>query len=341
MSRTSIPLRSAGYAAALRAELCERARRFTEEQGLPCVHSYGSQPVVVFAPYMHVEGRCEPCVDGTAHGNFLDTSYKAIQKRDDWRRRLDKVHTQGRTSLPRGDRGRWRELDTCTSSDALLMNIFTYRPLWRDGRVAGLLGVDRAARPTFGVPGRVPMNGGRFDRTEVDMLLTTQNLEACHDEAATAAEASAVRRQRKADPSQPSAARDDKEQRVCFDSQTLLVEAKLTEFDFQTAAIAVVDSYRDFDDVFQRSELARVRGQYLNYQLIRNVLAAHATGASFGVLCDARRPDLLEAWHATMRAVKPVDLRLRCKVLTWQELASAVPARLRAFLDEKYGIVAA
>ena len=300
MSRTSIPLRSAGYAAALRAELCERARRFAEAHGLPCVQSYGSQPVVVFTPYLRVEDRCEPCPDGTAHGNFLDVSYKAIRKRDAWRRRLHKVHTQGRTSLPSGDRGRWRELDTCTSSDALLMNIFTYPALWRNERVAGVLGVDRTARPSFGVPARVPMNGGKFDRTEIDMRLATRS--GCDDSA-------------------------------------LLVEAKLTEFDFQTAAIKVVDSYRDFDDVFQRSELARVRGQYLNYQLIRNVLAAHATGASFCVLCDARRPDLIEAWHATMRAVRPVDLRLRCKVLTWQELASAVPARLQTFLEEKYGIV--
>jgi hypothetical protein len=321
VSRTSIPLRSAGYAAALRAELCERARRFGEARGLPCVHSYGSQAVVVSAPYLRVEGRCEPCGDGVIHGNFLDATYKAILRSDNWKRRLDKVHTQGRTSLPQGDRGRWRELDTCTSSDALLMNIFAYPALWRDGRVAGLLGVERTARPRFGVPARVPMKGNRSDRTEVDMIIASPK--------------------RKADPSQPSAVRDDMAQEFHFDSQVLLVEAKLTEFDFQTAEIAVVDSYRDFDDIFQRSELARIRGQYLNYQLIRNVLAAHSTGASFCVLADARRPDLIEAWHATMRAVRPVDLRLRCKVLTWQELASAVPARLQAFLEEKYGIVAA
>ena len=302
MSRTSIPLRSAGYAVALRAELCERARRFAEAHALPCVHSYGSQPVVVFAPYLRGEERCEPTPDGTAHGNFLDACYKAICTRDDWRNRLDKVHTQGRTSLPQGERGRWRELDTCTSSDALLMNIFAYPALWRHGRVAGLLGVDRTARPRFGVPARVPMKGGKFDRTEIDMMLA---------------------------PPGDS------------DESALFVEAKLTEFDFQCAAISVVDSYRDFDDVFRRSELARIRGRYLNYQLIRNVLAAHATGAAFCVLADARRPDLMEAWHATMRAVRPVDLRLRCKVLTWQELASAVPPRLQSFLDEKYGIVPA
>jgi hypothetical protein len=290
----------AGYAAALRAEICERARRFAESRHLPCVHSYGSQPVVVFTPYRQQAGQCEPCPEGDLHGNFLDVTFRAIAANDNWKRRLEKVHTQGRSSLPRGDRGKWRELDSCTSSDALLMNVFSYPSLWRDGRVAGLLGVDANARPRFGVPARVPLLEGKFDRTELDMVLALPG----------------------------------------DDSPALLVEAKLTESDFQTAPIAVVNTYRDFDDVFQRSELVRVRGHYLNYQLIRNVLAAQATGASFCVLCDARRPDLIETWYSTMRAVRPVDLRLRCKVLTWQELAAVVPNRLQTFLEEKYGIAA-
>ena len=293
---------TAGYAAALRAELCERGRRFAESRSLPCVNSYGAQPVVVFSPYRRSEVVCEPCIDGDRHGNFLDSTYKAILRDDNWRRRLDKVHTQGRSSLPRGDRGRWRELDTCTSSDALLMNVFCYPSLWRDGRIADLLGVERSARPRFGVPARVPFADGKADRTEIDMRLAAAN---------------------------------------DADSPALLVEAKLTEFDFQSAPLGVVNAYRDFDDIFQRSELTRLRGRYLNYQLIRNVLAAHAMNASFCVLADARRPDLIEAWYATMRAVRLVDLRLRCKVLTWQELAASAPRALQEFLEEKYGIAGA
>ena len=41
-----------------------------------------------------------------------------------------------------------------------------------------------------------------------------------------------------------------------------------------------------------------------------------------------------------MRCVRPVDLRLRSKVLTWQELAAVLPRRLQMFLEEKYGIAA-
>jgi hypothetical protein len=56
------------------------------------------------------------------------------------------------------------------------------------------------------------------------------------------------------------------------------------------------------------------------------------------VLTDARRPDLIEFWYSVMRCVKVADLRLRCKVITWQELSAVLPEDLNGFLDEKYGI---
>ena len=118
----------------------------------------------------------------------------------------------------------------------------------------------------------------------------------------------------------------------------LLVEAKLTESDFQSKKIEVVKAYRDFEAVFAKGALPKVQGKYAGYQLIRNVLAAHATGSSFCVMHDARRPDLREQWYEVMQAVKPVELRTRCKVLTWQELSMALPDELREFLGEKYGI---
>jgi Restriction Endonuclease associating with ARP len=78
---------------------------------------------------------------------------------------------------------------------------------------------------------------------------------------------------------------------------------------------------------------------YRSYQLIRSVLAAYAQNASFCVMHDARRPDLREAWFEVMAAVKSADLRVRLKVLTWQELAAVLPGDLQDFLDRKYGIV--
>jgi hypothetical protein len=168
---------------------------------------------------------------------------------------------------------------------------------------------------------------------------------------------------------------------------SLLVEAKLTEGDFQTRASTIVEGYRDFDAVFERELLPRVElrtarrrtatefaeeftqewedvsedgdaareyragivarateaesavAGYKGYQLIRNVLAAYAEECSFCVLHDARRPDLRERWFQVMAAVKHAEMRVRCKVLTWQELAPLLPAELQEFLDLKYGIV--
>jgi hypothetical protein len=120
----------------------------------------------------------------------------------------------------------------------------------------------------------------------------------------------------------------------------LLVEAKLTESDFQRQSKALLESYRDLQEVFEVEELPRAGDQYVGYQLIRNVLAAHASGSSFCVMLDSRRPDLLEQWHAVLRCVQDSNLRTRCKVLEWQELAQVLPPTLRRFLEEKYGILA-
>lgn len=120
----------------------------------------------------------------------------------------------------------------------------------------------------------------------------------------------------------------------------LLVEAKLTETDFQRKKRSAVESYRDLRSVFDVKALPRSGECFLSYQLIRNVLAAHASRVSFCVMTDARRPDLLEAWHAVMSSVRHADLRTRCQVLTWQELSVALPVRLQKFLEAKYGIAA-
>ncbi len=118
----------------------------------------------------------------------------------------------------------------------------------------------------------------------------------------------------------------------------LMIEAKLTETDFQTATREKVDQYRDFAVVFHRKSLPGRQGRYAGYQLIRNVLAAHALEKSFCVLADERRPDLREQWFAVMKSVRSAELRTRCKMLTWQELAELLPERVREFLAGKYGI---
>ncbi len=118
----------------------------------------------------------------------------------------------------------------------------------------------------------------------------------------------------------------------------LLVEAKLTEADFQSARFDLICRYRDLETVFDISELPVRNGKQSCYQLIRGALAAYAQECSFCVFCDARRPDLIEAWYKVMRAVRLFELRCRLKLLTWQELAAVIPEGLQQFLAVKYGI---
>jgi hypothetical protein len=262
----------------LQLELSERNRKFKEKYALAGALSYGSVPVVVYEP------------DAERHGNFHPASYAAILANPNWSKRLRKVHTAYRSSLPRTER-KWCELDSANSSDALLMNVFCYPGMKDRASVQNMLGVDSPGAPEFGVKARVPLLGGKFDRTEVDMKIAD-----------------------------------------------LLVECKLTEADFQSKTKSVVESYCDFQEVFERRLLPQSKTKYEGYQLIRNVLAARAMNCSFCVLTDARRPDLIEFWYSVMRCVKLMELRVRCKVLTWQELSSVLPDNLNCFLDEKYGI---
>lgn len=118
----------------------------------------------------------------------------------------------------------------------------------------------------------------------------------------------------------------------------LLVEAKLTEGDFQRAPMRLVERYRDLDRVFDLDRLPVVNGVVRSYQLIRCVLAAQAGGASFVVICDGRRPDLAERWFEVMLAVRDAALRTRLGLVTWQEIAAMLTPRVQRFLEEKYGI---
>ncbi len=120
----------------------------------------------------------------------------------------------------------------------------------------------------------------------------------------------------------------------------LLIEAKLTEYDFQSAPLRLVERYSGLEEVFDREALEVVGGTVQSYQLIRGVLAAHASlDGRFCVFCDARRPDLIAAWQRIVTAVRLCELRSRLQLLTWQELAQVLPTDLREFLNEKFGIV--
>jgi hypothetical protein len=279
--RKDVPTGRSCYVSALREELIARNNSYAVLNLLPHVTSYGELPVVVYQ-----QSEC-----GRHHGNFIAASYRAILRRPEWRKRLQKVHSQGRRSLPAKD-GSWRELDSSLSSDALLMNIFCYPGVTRRREACRILGLEPGSVPEFGFMPRVPLLGEATERTEIDMKLGN-----------------------------------------------MLFEAKLTEGDFQIQRAELVEQYRDLREVFEPRQLPRTKRKYVSYQLIRNVLAAHALDLDFCTLLDARRPDLLEDWYSIARCIRSATLRARCKVLTWQELSLCLPASLQRFLSVKYGIV--
>lgn len=151
------PFISAGT---LRQELSARNASYARLAFLPHALSYGHTPIVVY--------RQSDC--GRFHGNFIAASYRAILKRPEWHRRLQKVHTQASHSLPKEDCV-WRELDSCTSSDALLMNIFCYPRVTKNRELALCLGTEVDDVPKFGFMPRVPLVREFVERTEVDMKL--------------------------------------------------------------------------------------------------------------------------------------------------------------------------
>lgn len=230
--------------------------------------------------------------DMRLHGNFLNASYDAICGNPEWERRLHKPHPR-RDALPKERRKKAMELDSCTSSDALLMNVFCYPGLFLHDPFVQLMGLPKMAEPSlvFGFNPEVPLHCSSTDATEVDVKV-----------------------------------------------EDLLIEAKLTERDFTKKPAAAVERYRDFGSVFELASLCTEDGYYLNYQLIRNVLAAYHRCTRFRLICDARRDDLIGAACNVLSAVRAPDLRARCGIITWQEVAHCAPATLQAFLSDKYGI---
>ncbi|GEM_PF-232149 len=273
---------------AFRKELIQKARAFATTNRFHFYESLENDKVVVF--------EVDESSNTRRHGNFIDSSYQKILSNGEWINRLNKSHTQ-RRFLPDKKRDFARELDSCTSSDALLMNIFCHPETAMNPALAKLLGFRALPQPRFGYdPGL--LKGGRKERnpTEIDMVLSD---ETC----------------------------------------TLLCEAKLTEPNFQTHALVDVEKYDLFESTFSTELLPVGRnGGLQGFQLIRNIMAAGATGARFCLIHDARRGDLVEQWYRILSCVLDDQLKNRCSRLTWQQIAACCPVPLQEFLKEKYGI---
>jgi hypothetical protein len=335
-SNSPLPNSQSWSASLLRRDLSARAYHLAQAQKLLHDISPGSNPVVIF-------GRDER----GRHGNFYPASDTSICANPAWLRRLAKPHTASRRSRARKD-WRWMELDSANSSDALLMNIFCHPGVF-DGltiapAIANLLNIEAIAQPCFGINPGVPLKNIR-KRRATRKLQTNSKLDA---EARTGNNPGAPDLDSEIwfleAPTTPCPTDADQTltDRTEIDLQlgSLFLEAKLTESNFQTAAARLIERYRDLETIFDITRLPRKEpGVIQGYQLIRNVLAAFASDASFCVLCDARRRDLIAIWYSVLSAVHYPSFAWRLKLLTWQELASVLPQDLQQFLEAKYGIV--
>ncbi len=155
------------WSTSLRSTLARNAERYAIENGLQFYKSLGKAPAVLF----------ERSEDGTQHGNFFSPAFDAIRNQPAWERRLQAHHQNARKTLPAGKRDAACELDSCNSSDALLMNVFCdpKAPLRALNMAGSTLAV---STPEFGVAGRVPLLDGTDDRTKIDMKVGDLIVEA-------------------------------------------------------------------------------------------------------------------------------------------------------------------
>jgi len=122
-------------------------------------------------------------------------------------------------------------------------------------------------------------------------------------------------------------------------NESIICECKLTEDNFKSMAKNKVERYLNFSKVFHTDELKQNENTYSNYQLIRNILAAYQQKCKFVLICDMRRPDLAKSFYQTIRCIKDecIDLRTKCDIIYWQDIAKVCGTELQQFLKEKYG----
>lgn len=117
----------------------------------------------------------------------------------------------------------------------------------------------------------------------------------------------------------------------------IIIEAKLTEDDFQSQGPEIVEAYDNFSLVFDCTLLElNKKGEYRNYQLIRNILTAYKCEYRFILLVDESRIDLIKEFIKTTNAIKENSLRKRMEFITWQEITNSVGKTLREYIQTKY-----
>jgi hypothetical protein len=157
------------WTAKLRNELHDQALQWAKANSIRHYFSLGQSPTILFPT----------AADRSSHGSFHSDSWRAITANDTWANRLNKVHTHT-DALPPEMRATARELDSSSSSDALLMNCFCFPgAVPRIMKGLGLWeSIGSTALPEFGVKAKLPQTLNRQDATELDMKIGSYIFEA-------------------------------------------------------------------------------------------------------------------------------------------------------------------
>jgi len=234
--------------------------------------------------------------DAMYYGNFQQNSLEVILADASYKGRLKKVHSR-RSGFPSPHNKTACELDSCNSSDALLMNIFCY-PKIRD-RIN--IGIDvqnltiQGEDIHFGIPIRLfkRNNQSEISPTEIDMVIGDT-----------------------------------------------IVEAKLSETDFQPLNKTLFDSYESFFNLVEERMIIDQSNQFLPiYQLLRNATIRRMLNCKMVVIIDDRKANLKKYYRSFVGALKQREDRDKIFMVTWQDLVKTIEiADLKSFLKIKYGI---
>jgi len=237
-------------------------------------------------PYKEFKSAIIFCGKNALKNNFHPESYKQIIKNKNWSKRLEKPHSYFNGS-------KIKELQSSTSSDALLMNIFCHPKILKWKGVYNLLSINEVEdkKIEFGFDPKLEKKNER--KTEIDMKI-----------------------------------------------QNTIFEAKLTEYNFTTKNESeLLKKYLYIEDYFNLKVLLKSNETVMNYQLLRNFLAAIKNKSNFVLLVDSRRPDLIREFFHTYSSLKlQYQDTKKFRFITWQDIYRVIGKELQLFLKQKYGI---
>lgn len=153
----------------LRKEFPDQALQWATANSIPHHLSLGHSPTVL----------PPTAANRSSHASFHSDSLRAIAANATWANRLKKINARA-DALPLEMRATPGELDSSSSSDALLMNCFCFPgAVPRIMKGLGLWeSIGSTALPEFGVKAKLPKTQNRQDATELDIKIGSYIFEA-------------------------------------------------------------------------------------------------------------------------------------------------------------------